>query len=599
MVQKTLLSTEDAAHRGFLRRRRSTPWRAFVLIWLSCVPAAIARDLNYTVSWVGNSFSGAGGKWVQPFLLHMNTSPDGTCHTWSHWDEGGRRFGVYKDSDVVGNEDIGANSLQTTDKQGRRWKLVVRYVDPRHNEYDFVPEGIECDGRRVTFPELSQPTALALANDGCLMVADSLTGPRQQILFYDVSDGQHPKLVREFGERGGIAAGTPGQVTPTKFWGIRGIGMDRDGNIYVAMSEMGSVLRKLTPAGKLVWEVHGHFLVDVACADPSTDGRDVWGIQEHYAIDYTRSPGKEASWVGYSLDRHRYPNDPRGLSFVKQQGEQGLTSPQIVYLQGKRFLFVGGMFASNFVAIFRYEGEIAVPSGLIMQWDGGLYRTDLRWPSYHPNGTYLWRDLNGDGDHQPNEYTPNCSRVHPGPFWVDSRGNIWMAYNFFRYDFQGIDEKGNPVYRPDKVTVMQPPNGLKTVARVWYDADRDILVAAEQGQDMRHIGRVFVCKGYLAGNRDAVTFVPGAKDEAGSMAAAGDYVFTGGWNERGRIWVNRMSDGDRVGLLEPGDTLGGDENTGKLDIMTGITAFRRRNGEYLIFVEEQSKGKAIMYRWRP
>ena len=37
----------------------------------------------------------------------------------------------------------------------------------------------------------------------------------------------------------------------------------------------------------------------------------------------------------------------------------------------------------------------------------------------------------------------------------------------------------------------------------------DTLVAAEEGvdehgrPDMRHIGRVFVCKGYLAGNRSA------------------------------------------------------------------------------------------------
>ena len=62
---------------------------------------------------------------------------------------------------------------------------------------------------------------------------------------------------------------------------------------------------------------------------------------------------------------------------------------------------------------------------------------------------------------------------------------------------------------------------------------------------MRHIGRVFVCKGYLAGNREAVSFRAGRGGrEAGLRGGvAGDYAFTGGWKERGRVRVNRLSDG--------------------------------------------------------
>jgi hypothetical protein len=507
---------------------------------------------------------------------------------------------MYKDGKVVGNEDVGANSLEVTDKQGRQWKLDVEYTDPKNNEYDFTPKGIQCDGHPVSFPGLSQPTALALAKDGSLMIADSGTGPRQQVLFYDVSDLKAPKLVKTFGDYGGIRSGVPGLVTPTKFWGIRGIGMDAEGSLYVAMSEMGTVLRKFTPDGKLAWEVYGHFFVDVAAPDPKTDALDVWGIQEHYKMDYAKSGGKEAKWVGYSLDRHKYPNDPRGLTFVKQQGEHGLTSPQIVYLNGKRFMFVGGMFASNFINIFRYDSEIAVPSGLIMQWGNNLYRTDLKWPPNRPEGkTFIWRDTNGDGDYQAEEYHPNAERVKPGPFWVDKKGNIWMAYGFFRYDFQGLDAKGNPIYRADTITVMDPPKGMKSVARVWYDTDTDTLVAAEEGSDMRHIGRVFVCKNYLKGNRDAVTFTSGAGTEAGCVTAAGEYVFTGGWKERGRVWVNRMSDGKEVGVFDPGPTVGGVENTGWIDLLTGISAYQRKNGEYLVFVEEDYKAKCLLYRWKP
>ena len=570
----------------------------------SCALGAEA-PLKYSVSWLGNSFSGASNKWVQNFFIHTKVQPDGTVNTWSHWDEGGKKFGVYKDGDVIGNTNVNPNSLETRDKLGRLWKLEVTYTDPKHQEWEFIPKGVTCDGAAVTFPELFQPMALALANDDSLMVADSGTGPRQQVLFYDIGDSTKPKLVRAFGERGGIASGKPGEITPTKFWGIRGLGMDAAGNLYVAMSEQGSVLRSFTPEGKLRWELHGEFFCDVATADPADDAATVWGIQERYAMDWSKPPGRDSKWVGYTLNRHRYPNDPRGLMHVKQQGEHGLTSPQIVYLNGRRFLFVGGMFASNFINIFRFDGEIAVPSGLILQWGNNLYNTDLQWPPNKPKEASIWRDANGDGDYQAEEFAPNAERVKPGPFWVDKKGNIWMAYGFFRYDFQGLDAKGNPIYAADKITVLDKPKGVNKVARVCYLDDTDTLIIGEEGRDeegrpsMRHISRVFVCKGYLAGNRETVSFAPGSGKEAACVTATGDYAFTGGWKTRGQIWVNRLSDGAEMGMFDPGETVGGVKNTGWIDLLTGINAFKRSTGEYLVFVEENYKAKVLLYRWKP
>jgi hypothetical protein len=570
------------------------------LILVALGSQAEEAPLDYSVSWLGNSFSGASNKCVQNFFIHTKVQPDGTVNTWSHWDEGGRKFGVYKDGDVIGNEDVGANSLETVDKQGRKWKIDIDYVEPKFHEYDFNPKGITCDGEPVTFPELSEPMALALAADGQLMVADSQTSPRQQVLFYDLSDPKQPKLTRAFGEYGGIGSGTPGMVSPTKFWGIRGIGMDAERNLYVAMSEMGSCLRKFSPEGKLLWELRGDVFVDLVSADPESDGADVWGIQEHYRMDYSKPPGQEATLYGYSLHRHKYPHDPRGLTHVKQNGEHGLTSPQIVYLNGRRFMFVGGMFASNFINVYRFDGEIAVPSGLILQWGNNLYRTEQEWPPNKPRGkASIWRDLNGDGDYQADEFAPNTERVHPGPFWVDKKGNIWMAYGFFRYDFQGLDPKGNPVYAADKITVLEPPKGPKKIGRVIYRDGTDTLIVADEGSDMRHIGKIYICKGYLAGNRETLSFDSAAGGEAECIAAAGDYVFSGGWKERGRIFVNRMSDGAEVGVFEPGPTVGGVKNTGWIDILTGISAHRRKDGEYLVFVEEDYRAKVLMYRWKP
>lgn len=575
------------------------------IIWLVCtggvaLSAAKSQPLKYQVSWLGNSFSGASNRWVQNFFIHANVQPDGTVNTWSHWDEGGKKFGIYKDGDVVGNTNTNPNSLVTRDRQGRAWKIEFDYTEAQFHEYDIKPKGITCDGKTVRFPDLYEPMALTLANDGQLMVADSQTSPRQQVLFYEITDPNTPKLTRVFGDYGGIGSGKPGEVTPTKFYGIRGIGMDAEGNVYVAMSEMGSCLRKFSPAGELLWELRGDMFVDLVSADPFTDALDVWGVQEHYQMDYRQAPGREAKLVGYSLDRHRFPNDPRGLTFVKQNGEHGLTSPQVVYINGKRFLFVAGMFASNFINIFRYDGELAVPSGLILQWGNNLYRTEQKWPPHKPVGKpSIWRDMNGDGDYQANEFLPNTEHVKPGPFWVDQKGNIWMAYGFFRYDCQGLDERGNPIYRSDKITTLDLPRGVTKVARVVYLDQTDTLIVADEAQDMRHIGKVYICKNYLAGNRETVSFESGGGKESGCVAAAGDYVFTGGWKERGRIFVNRISDGASVGVFDPGEIVGGVKNTGWIDLLTGITAHRRKNGEYLVFVEEDYRAKVLMYRWRP
>ncbi len=63
--------------------------------------------------------------------------------------------------------------------------------------------------------------------------------------------------------------------------------------------------------------------------------------------------------------------------------------------------------------------------------------------------------------------------------------------------------------------------------------------------------------------------------------------------------MNRLSDGAEVGVFDPGETIGGNQNAGWIDILTGITAYRRKGGEYLVFVEEDYKAKVLFYRWKP
>ena len=41
------------------------------------------------------------------------------------------------------------------------------------------------------------------------------------------------------------------------------------------------------------------------------------------------------------------------------------------------------------------------------------------------------------------------------------------------------------------------------------------------------------------------------------------------------------------------------EKTGWIDLTTGINAFKRTAGEYLVFIEENYKAKSLIYRWKP
>jgi hypothetical protein len=49
--------------------------------------------------------------------------------------------------------------------------------------------------------------------------------------------------------------------------------------------------------------------------------------------------------------------------------------------------------------------------------------------------------------------------------------------------------------------------------------------------------------------------------------------------------------------MQPGPEVG--RASGWVDVPNGISAHRRKDGEYLVFVEEDARGKVLMYRWKP
>ena len=74
---------------------------------LAASPLAFGEDappltkLPNQTSWLGNTFGGAEGKWVQNYVDEIEVAPDGAVYTASEWDEAGRCAGVYKSGDVM------------------------------------------------------------------------------------------------------------------------------------------------------------------------------------------------------------------------------------------------------------------------------------------------------------------------------------------------------------------------------------------------------------------------------------------------------------------------------------------------------------------
>ncbi len=76
----------------------------------------------------------------QNFLIHPQVQPEGTVNTWSHRDEGGKKFGFCRDGDVIGNTNVNPNSLEMRDKLGRLWKVEVTGKQALSRHRDFLAE---------------------------------------------------------------------------------------------------------------------------------------------------------------------------------------------------------------------------------------------------------------------------------------------------------------------------------------------------------------------------------------------------------------------------------------------------------------------------
>ena len=310
------------------------------------------------------------------------------------------------------------------------------------------------------------------------------------------------------------------------------------------------------------WQLLGLAFVDNADVDPMNPSV-VYTTRDKFAIDYTKPAGEQWTWLAHTVDRHAHPDDPRSADTHE------FVSPRVVVLEGKRFLFVSGMYPSA-PRFFRLEGDIAHPSTSI--------------------------ELSGWGR------------------YVDADGDLWNATEkdgIKRYPFQGLDEQGDPQYGQPETQSM--PGDFQSLQRAQYDAEADVMYLGgwtkgdprPGGDDLEKLVGTGIAAypGWSTGKREAAWVAELPFEREGSdirtlygqigMTHAGEYLFT---VEMGtstvRAWSKR--DGELVKQWEPGAEVGG--FVGVVDIPDGITAAQLPDGTYSVFVEEDHAGKVLMYR---
>jgi hypothetical protein len=457
---------------------------------------------------------------------------------------------------------------------------------------------------------IDKPTAIAIDHQGRLLIAEN--GIKQKILIYNISN--QPKQIGTFGAKNGIYSGVPGEVQSLKLYGITGLGTDAKGNIYInnnGFNKSGTDLRKFSPSGKQQWQLLGLIFTDNADTDPQSDGIDVFTKHEQYLMDYSKPVGKQWTYKAYTLNPFKYPQDPRLH-----------TSPDGTFvrrIKGKPYLFLTDMY-NSFLQIYRFQpstdGKIAIPAGMFVgTHDNGKKSIAGNWPPYQPTtGEWIWRDKNGNGKFEKEEYDRFQDYPYIGGWWVDSKGDVWKALRTLdgvgirRYSLQGIDAKGNPIYTYNSMQKQKTPNMFTDLRRIEYFPETDTMYLS--GFTKEHPALVDDAKvigseiarfdNWSKGNRTPRwrTVVPydttGKKEIAtAAMSFAGDYVFAITF-KTAEVYVYNTANGKLVRKLKPGSEVGGE--SGWIDIPYGIRAFRRSNGEYLIFAEENWKGKVIVYQ---
>lgn len=607
--------------------------------------------------WAGNS---GGGQFqhIQNFIEDMVVKPDGTVLTQSFWDEAQHPDAAYKDGIPVGynweKDSTNPHPSRRASFGGVTWNIrnfwgrafLGRVRPPPRDSLPFLESS---DGRRID--QLVDPTAIAFDRQGRLLVAEN--GPDQNIKIFDVASV--PRLVGTFGDSGGVFAGPVRGVTgPRRFWGIRGLGVDSSGRLYVGCTGMpmqvggGTDIRCFSgsaPRDTLQWQILGLAFVNTLDADPDSGGSSLQKNATRFHMDWDKPPGASWSFAAVTVDPFRYPDDPRLV--------HSLESVWFRRIEGKRFLFQDDMYG-NHVVVTRFEdhSEIGIPTLLLPVLNSyrdsgsGVWALDRR-PVWGPDTTndyrrWVWRDDNADGQVQSFEFRefrlifPYTRTVD-----IDDAGDIWWTGGPYMVQFPtgGLDRNGVPRYDPDSLRLWDLPfkvrpenngyvmymrylrsldvmilatgvheNLLATVYRYdrWSERAKPFPGWGKRGADdtLQETWRITVPYKFPSDwSQSLDARVMDTCIFPNNLTADEDFLYVGyvdkgpDGRRNGEISVFDLRDGSRLGWIAPGPET--NFLSGWFDLWHAINAYTMPTGEKLLMAEEDYSGHINVYKWCP
>jgi len=482
-------------------------------------------------------------------------------------------------------------------------------------------------GREISDVRLPGPITTGRPNRR-LYVGDN-DPKRMQVLVYDVS-GTEPKRVAAIGTPGGVyAPPVPGRRKPDKLNEIKGVGVDDEGAVSIASrgpSGGGSFIRRYSPDRRLLWERYTATFMNGSSFDPKFDGTVVYsgrGGNARFELDYSRKAGPLGQWVAVTRAPWRFPQDDRGYHGTVRRLSNGR-------------LYLATDLHTLGTLILRKEpnSEIFVPSVFVSNGLG----SNREYPPGRPRdevGHYariMWRDVDGDGQMEPEEFLHRDHHQNTTYWQLDSAGDLWEYRDGFkgqrkgcgllRYKLNGFDEHGNPLwdFNLRKAELFDhvkpfPEDGHRyqgdvTIQQYSHDAatGRMFLAGYPEGYNGPKGGKtgpVLACYEHFtdAARRRLLWTIKlpigPNRHYPSSFSYAGGYVFVGHGRatKQASIEVYDATTGRSLGAMVPGPRLYGE--TSWLDIPQAVNAFARSNGEVIVCVENNWKNLQTVYRIPP
>ena len=488
------------------------------------------------------------------------------------------------------------------DLKAGAWTLVA--CDPRNGKVI----------HRTELDKAIRPTSISIDPKNRLLMCDA--GVSQQVLIFEGIGNRRPKQRGTFGERFGIFGGpVTGKVGEWRFANPVGAGCDAAGNFYVASSSGtsggGTVIESYAPDGKMRWRRYGVFFVDMADLDKDTE-QVIYSKERRFEVDFSKPAGEDMMYVAYTANPWEYPNDPRIHLWP--------SSARFTRINGNPLLFVTSM-SREYIVAYRFnpetDGETAIPAMLYVRNQSGCPEN---WPPERPEAkSWVWTDLNGDGQFQANEFQP-MERPAGVPFFSDDEGTIWQVSNdaATAVPFKEFTPHGIPTWSWDKPQTYARPKELKQLRRFKLDRTRDIALFGgtteeHKNQHWKPMGPALCAyKKITTANPELMWSIilpynlgsgGHESNEPMSFEVIGDYIFVGynrGLKEDETRWayvkVFSLADGSFIGNMSSEDAVG---EIGLLDVEEAIFVRQLKDGTYIIFIEDDYKGKNVIFKWNP